>query len=318
MSRKIILAIVLLAPFSKAAHGQDAGRAMPMPLALGPTVELSGITGVPIAWLGDAVRAAMPDAGIVALSVAPLVLQLRVSGREVGRTDAGLRSMVLVEAAVVFEVLAPGTDNVIGSSRLIRRGGGASEQSALSQALSQVAGDQQALHSALTRVGEQATHAFEVSCGDVLAGARQLAEDREYDTAIGLLLGVPSAADRCRRQAHDLAGRLYGDRAAYQCGAALKAARAFSAIGDLGSAIRSLQYVDALAPCASEVSALIAQVGSQARERRNRAAADRATYLERQYTLQRDAIKAEASLAKRRNVVVNNIAATVLLLQDQL
>ncbi len=313
MTRSLLLAVVLLAPAREAAHGYQNNRALPIPVAIGTSVTFDGLPHASGKWIENAVRAALPDAGLVGLSASPLVLQLRVAGREVGRTDAGLRSLVLVEASVVLELLSPGTGNTIASSHLTRRGSGNSAQSAMSQAISLIAGDQPALRAALKGIGDRATHAFEVSCDEVLASASRLAENREYDEAIGLLFGVPSVAKRCRSQAQALARQLYVDRAKYQCGTALLSARASLATGDLNGAISSLQYVDTLAPCANEVSSLITQVGRQARERQNRAATERATYLMRQYMLQRDAIRSVSSIAMRRTVVVNNIASAVLL-----
>ncbi len=145
--------------------------------------------------------------------------------------------------------------------------------------MTQVANDQSAIRPPLEELGVQAARAFEASCDDVLASAKRLASERDFDAAIGLTMGVPSGAPRCRVRAQAHAQTLYTQRVQWQCGSALQQGRAARAAGDLDAALDALRYVDPLSPCSTEVTELIRGIGAVAHAKSSREAAARAKAL---------------------------------------
>ncbi len=292
--------------------GVSPPEPLPIPVNFVATRTGDGVAGPSVEWVEDGVRAAMPAAGLASLAGSPLLLQLRISTRSRGTSDAGMRAVELAEAAVTLELLDPMGRGVVASSRLTQAGNGRDLASATSQALSQIANDHSALHNALRQLGTQASRAFEIHCGDVLASATRLASERDFDAAIGLTMGVPVGAPRCRTRAQAMAKTLYTQRVRWQCGTAIQQGRAAQAVGDFEAAIDALRYVDPLSPCRTKVAEMLRGIGEEAHARSARDAAERAEALRMEWGLRRESIHAISDIEGQRLAVLGWIATEAM------
>jgi hypothetical protein len=283
--------------------------ALPVPVQLGATTSDDASAGA-LPTLTDAVLAAMPVAGMAALSDAPFSLELRIGSRSLGQSDAGMR--IVVRSEVVAVLALRSASGVLGSARLVRAGSGRDLPSATAQAVSQLANDDAALRAALEEIGRQTAGAFDASCDVVLADAQRRANARAFDEAIALAMTVPAGATRCRARATSLAASLHRQHGQWMCGTTLQQASAAHAAGRLTEALDLLRFVDPLSPCQGEVSRLVAAIGRAADQRRATAEAARATELARQWAFRREALSAATSLERQRLIVLGQIAEAVL------
>lgn len=312
MSVSVLCLLVGTASNASGQPGEGLQQPLPIPVSLAPTISGDGIPGLVVPWVEDGVRAAMPAAGFASLSASPLLLQLRINTRSLGTSDAGMRAITLAEVAVTIELRDPAGRGAVASSRITREGNGRDLAAATSQALSQVANNQAGIRAALEELGAQAARAFESACDDVLASAMRLAKERDFDAAIGLTMGVPTGAPRCRARAQALAQTLYTQRVQWQCGSALQQGRAARAAGDFESALDALRYVDPLSPCSRQVTELIEGIGTDARAKSAREAAERAQALRMEWGLRRESIQAIAGIERQRLAVIGMIAEAAL------
>lgn len=310
-----MLAVALAAPLmplaAQAAPPSPAG-ALPIPVVLLPSSGESGAPASALRWLDDAVRAGLPRAGLAALAGSPFLLDVRVTSRELGRSEAGMQNVILAESAVTLDLRSASAVFTVGSARLTARGNGRTTERAIEGSISAVAKDAKGLERALSELVGQAVTAYESSCDMVLAAAREQAQARAFDEAIAISMTVPSAATKCRPRAEALATTLYGQRSQYLCGTALQRARAARAAGDLVGAMDEIVAADPMSPCAAQVERFIAEVAKEAAAQRAKDAEERAQVRQQEMQLAREAIRAYSSIEQQRLAVLGEIAKAAL------
>ena len=307
---RIVAVVLLLGAVRVGAQPEKGGAtALPIPVQFG-TTSADDVPSGAVQSVADAILAGMPSAGMASLSAAPLLLDLRLSARSMGQSDAGMRIILRAEVAAVLSLRA-GT-GVVGSVRITRTGNGRDLSAAASQALSQLANDDAAIRSALTDIAQQAAGSFEASCDEVMANIQSRAASRDYDEALTVAMTVPIGAPTCRTRARAALSALYTQRSQWQCGTALQRAVTAQAAGQLRTALSELRYVDPLSPCRARIAALVSEIGAEATRRQAAAEAARATELSREWAFRSQALNAATSLERQRIVVIGQIAEVML------
>jgi hypothetical protein len=311
---RIATAVLLSVPVAPVpVHPQETPSSqLPLPVLLSPSVGEAGASASALRWLDDAVRAALPNAGLAALSGSPFRLGVRVTSREVGRSEAGMQIVLLVESAVTFDLRSSDDKLTLGSARVQQRGNGKDVNRATESSIAAVARDEPGLVRALSEIATQAVAAYESSCETVLGAARARSEAKAFNDGIAIAMTVPVAAARCRSRARSLATTIYNQRAQYICGTALQQARAARAAGNLLGALDRVDGVDPLSPCAGQVAQLINDVGQEAAAQRAQEVQERAETRRQEMALASEALKAYTTLEQKRIAVLGEIAKAAL------
>ncbi len=295
------------------AHSQSPTPApIPLPIVLSPATGEPSTPTNALRWLDGAVRAALPHAGLAAFADFPFLLNVSVTTREVGRSDAGMQTVVLTESAVTFDLRSGDGRFTVGSARVVHRGGGRDFLRAAEISISGASQDQPGLDGALSKIAQQASTAYESSCDAVLTAARARALSNLFNEAIAIVMSVPAAAAHCRARARWLASTLYLQRSHWACGMALRQARAARAAGDLTGALDHVKGVDPLSPCTSQAEQLINEVGREAASQRATEVQERVTAMQQQAELTREALRVYTTIEEKRWAVLGDIAKAVL------
>lgn len=309
----LAIGILLSRPADASAAQLDVSAALPIPISLQEIVAGSDVPMEALRGLEGAVTGAMPVAGFASIGRSPLSLTIHVTSRTRGQSDAGMRRVVLRDVTVTLTIRGSTTAGVLASRQMTGSGTGRDESMANEVALAGIAGNQAGLDSTFRELHRQASLGYELLCDDLHRAASDLAQRREFDAAIALLMSVPPAASRCRARAQAASRATYTQRGSWQCGSALQRARAAEAAGALNAALDEVRFVDPLSPCRAEVGQLIDRVGRAAAARNARVEAERAELLRREWAHRFRALEAATSIEQQRLAVIGQIARNFFL-----
>ncbi len=265
---RIIATLLLLCTTALAQTREDIGKIM-LSVTLPPTME--GLTEaqqnqLDIKCIQLATRNGMATAGSSSFLLIPTVTIL-----ETNVADGGMKQITVVNAELNLTVAQTGTKTVFASATKKIRGSGATQEAAITNALSTISSSDATLTTFINTTKEKITDYYAQHCTDITHEADALMKRKEYEGALVMLLSVPNAATTCYPQAQKMAVTAYTAYENQYCSRQIQEARTLIAGRHFDSGLAVLRMVDPGCKCSKDASELISTTAAKVNAENKRA-----------------------------------------------
>lgn len=260
--KKIFIAITLLMASITSSFAQEAAQpAMSdmQRISLGTLVDETRVPSNAKRLLSQRLEQVISKNGLGSSKGNRFVLAASITelGKETTQT-APIMYIVHLSVNLVIGDAVEGTKFAATSIEV--KGLGASESKAYTEALKGIKTTDPILKGFITQGKDRILKYYETNCDFIMKEANTLADQKEYDKAISMLVQVPNICTDCYNKVMDASVEIYKRKIENDCQVNISNAKAAIAANQWDEAIKFLAGYTPDIPCYSEVGALVKEI----------------------------------------------------------
>lgn len=182
-----------------------------------------------------------------------------INGTQTVTLPLGNMTVVKCTLSLFVRQYIPNSTNGLVFSSFNRdiAGNGNSASEAISNAITQIRPDDEALQAFMTKARTKIVSYYVQHCEQVMNEAQHAADLQNYDKAFALLLSIPKEATQCYNQVQQKAAEYYLSKQRHDCNRYIVEAKTFAAAHEYDSALAVLKLVDPESVCRDDLAAVL-------------------------------------------------------------
>ena len=291
MKKGLLILIYIISGTFVFAQGLNLG-------VIVPEETYDGVDAKSYKSLGTKLERMVTTCGATSINSGNLVLFPVVNFISDNLIEGGMRNIYSCEYELTVKAVSLNNNTTFGSITWLLKGKGYSKSDAVREGFNKLAPNDSRFASFFSEIRKKIENYYVNSRSSIIAKAKTLASQKQYEEAISLLYEYPSGIAGYN-EVQTTIGNIYKQYQTANCSQILQEARAKFATQDYETAVALISDIDATSSCASDAKALSNQIRQKIN---NDQAAERAQALEER--------KIAAGVEKARINAISNIVSS--------